>query len=247
MRVSGMAALLALAVLVGLVPAADARTRTTCKQDRKTRTKVCTVQGKTGKTGRRGPKGAPGAKGDPGAKGEKGDRGDTGAPGPTGATGATGPAGPSGGSGTTYSSATATLAGPVSTTSDTAFVPLGGPTVTVTIPPSGLFQVAAAAVGTDDDGQVSLYQDGAQMAQQSDGGLCGLDGVLFGTLTSTTTSWGTPMNIIGGCIGTPFTPGPVVFRTSPGAHTYELRYAYCGCGGTQATFSNVRLWVTPLP
>jgi hypothetical protein len=44
-------------------------------------------------------------------------------------------------------------------------------------------------------------------------------------------------------------PGPVLFQTTPGVHTYELRYAFvnCGCGDTQAAFSNRRLWINPIP
>jgi hypothetical protein len=237
MKSWGVAALVgALLLTVGSVPAADAA-RTKCKVSKRTKTRVCLVQGARGKAGTRGPKGD---------KGDKGDTGATGPQGPAGPAGATGPQGPPGAV-LVFPSASATLAGPVSTSSDTAYVPLGGPSVTLTIPPSGLFQVAASAIGDDDDGVVSLYQDGAQMPGQAIGALCGgPDGALFGTFTAIAgLRWGTPLSGPGGC-GVLGAPGPVVFQTTPGSHTYDLRYAFCGCG-TQATFSDVRLIVTPLP
>jgi hypothetical protein len=146
-------------------------------------------------------------------------------------------------------SVTGTLAGPVSTSDDTSFVALGGPTVVATVPASGLIQVSASAVGDDDDGVVSLYQDGVQMPGQFDaGGACGPDGILFGTPTSLGPGqrWGTPFSFAFACMGAGGAPSPVVFSTTPGPHTYELRYGFCGCG-TQATFSDVRLTITPLP
>jgi hypothetical protein len=51
----------------------------------------------------------------------------------------------------------------------------------------------------------------------------------------------------GGFCATVGAPSPVTFQTTPGAHTYELRYAFCGCSGTEVTFSNRRLWVNPIP
>jgi hypothetical protein len=55
---------------------------------------------------------------------------------------------------------------------------------------------------------------------------------------------GTPDVIAGGCASA--APAPVYFTTTTGTHSYELRYLYCGCSGTEATFSQRRLWVTPL-
>jgi hypothetical protein len=242
MKRLGLAALVgALLMTVGSAPAADAA-RTKCKFHKRTKTRVCVVHGPRGRRGARGPQGQRGEKGDTGATGA------TGATGPQGPAGPTGAQGPAGSSAPTFPSASSTLAGPVSTSDDTTYVPLGGPSVTVTIPPSGLFQVAASAIGDDDDGLVSLYQDGSQMPGQVGDGICGVDGALFGTYTAVPgLRWGTPMNIFGGCLGVTGAPSPVVFQTTPGPHTYDLRYAYCGCSGTQATFSDVRLFVTPLP
>jgi hypothetical protein len=41
-------------------------------------------------------------------------------------------------------------------------------------------------------------------------------------------------------------PAPVLFNQPPGEHTYELRYADCGCSpGDDAVFSNRTLRVGP--
>jgi hypothetical protein len=125
----------------------------------------------------------------------------------------------------------------------------GGPSLTVTVPPSGLIQVAASAFGDAGSGAVSLYEDDAPMEDQG-GDLCyGGVGTLFdvsGDLMQAT--FGTPGNVGGFGCATIGPPGPVLFETEPGEHVYELRYAYTGCScGTEATFSNRRLWVTTLP
>jgi hypothetical protein len=244
MRRIGIAALVAaLVVAVGAGPAgaASKAPRTTCKVNKRTHVKRCTKVVR----GQRGPRGPKGAKGDPGPMGPQGPAGPTGA---TGATGATGPQGPAGES---LTSVSATLAGPVSTADDTSYVALGGPTVVATVPASGRILVAASAVGTDDDGVLSLYQDGVQVPGQlsGTGGACGPAGVLFGTAPSVLPNvrWGTPMVVGLGCGGVVGAPSPVVLTTTAGPHTFELRYAYCGCSGTQATFSDVQLTITPLP
>ncbi len=174
-----------------------------------------------------------------------------GAQGPAGQTGAAGPAG--GGGATAFAQA----AGPDSTGDDTQFVQLpGGPSVTVNIPASGSFQVAASALIEEDSGGVALFQDGAPMPGQSDfceGAAPGpplfvspdLSGSGLGPFTYSTPA---VADGIGGCSSTG-PPGPVLFNTSPGDHTYELRYAYCGCpgGGGDATFAERKLWITTLP
>jgi hypothetical protein len=240
-----------LMVAVGAVPADAAtktQTKTTCKVSKRTHVKRCTkvVRGQKAPRGRTGARGPKGDKGDTGAPGPQGPAGPQG---PSGAQGPAGPAGPQGPAGVGVTSVTGTLAGPVSTSDDTSFVALGGPTVVATVPASGLIQVSASAVGDDDDGVVSLYQDGVQMPGQFDaGGACGPDGILFGTPTSLGPGqrWGTPFSFAFACMGAGGAPSPVVFSTTPGPHTYELRYGFCGCG-TQATFSDVRLTITPLP
>jgi hypothetical protein len=240
-----------LMVAVGAVPADAAtktQTKTTCKVSKRTHVKRCTkvVRGQKaprGRTGARGPKGDKGDTGATGATGPQGPAGPAGAQGPAGAPGPQGPAG------TVGTSVTGMLAGPVSTTDNTTFESLGGPVVTATVPASGLIQVTASAFGSDDDGLVSLYEDGHQMPGQFDSdGLCGPAGALFGTAPSLIPDkrWGTPLIFALACMGAAGAPAPVVFASTPGVHTYELRYAFCGCG-TQATFRNVLLTITPLP
>jgi hypothetical protein len=144
--------------------------------------------------------------------------------------------------------------GSKSTGSET-FVKLGeGPAVTVTVPSSGLIQVWAQAK-VSDGGVVSLYEDGHPVAGQAN---CFGEpeppeeetGVLFaspgggeggeGALTI-----GTPASLP--LCSTLGPPGPVMFQSTLGPHTFELRYAFCGCSGTEVTFSERRLVVQPLP
>jgi hypothetical protein len=145
----------------------------------------------------------------------------------------------------------AVAAGGVTTDSPTFVQLSGGPSVTVTVPSSGLIEVWAQATMTD-AGAVSLYEDGQQMAGQ-DEEICGDAG--FGVLFAgapfgpgPTVTIGTPaVASFGGC-GTTGAPGPVMFQTTPGTHTYELRYTFdfaCSCGGTDVTFTNRLLRVAP--
>jgi len=217
--------------------------RTTCRRNARTRTRVCTVRGQRGRRGARGPAGPQGP------QGPKGDPGETGPQGPAGPAGPQGPAGPAGAS--PAASSFATLAGPVSTSDDTSFVSLGGPTVTVTVPASGLIQVSASAIGDGDDGVIALYQDGAIVDTGVDTAICDPGPALFGTLGSVgPLRFGTPIGggFLVGCVGVVGPPSPVVLRTTPGTHAFELRYAKSRCGcADPATFSDVQLIVTPLP
>jgi hypothetical protein len=153
----------------------------------------------------------------------------------------------------------AEASGAVTTGSTASYVALaGGPSVTVSVPQAtnapqgtGLIQVAAQAHLGDDAGAVALFQDGSAMPGQSD--VCelvaGLPGpALFASADTIAGTWGTPASIesiTGGC-GSTGPAAPVMFVTTAGSHTYELRYIFCGCSGTDATFSQRRLWVTPL-
>jgi hypothetical protein len=152
---------------------------------------------------------------------------------------------------TAFAEASATV-----TTSDASqYVSLGGPSVKVNVPVNasggtGLLAVAAQAHIDDDAGAVALFQDGSPMSGQSDvcDQITGTPGPpLFTSTDGLGGTWGTPASIdtLGNC-GSTGPAAPVMFTTSPGEHTYELRYAYCGCSGTDATFSQRRLWVTPL-
>ena len=140
----------------------------------------------------------------------------------------------------------ATAAGGVTTDSATFAQLAGGPSVTVTVPPSGLIEVWAQ-VTMNDSGAVSLFEDGQQMAGQSEECSNGDGGALFA---------GPPGGPGAITVGTPATPlfcstsgapGSVLLQTTPGQHTYELRYEFltCGCGGSDVTFTSRSLRVAP--
>jgi hypothetical protein len=139
--------------------------------------------------------------------------------------------------------------GTVSTDSQ-AYVDLGGPSVGVAVPASGLVDVWARVDIEDnaDGGAAALFEDGQLVPGQAQ--LCDPDiprALLLweGTSSGDTISVGTPSALIsfGGC-GTLGPPGPVQIQTSPGNHTYELRYADpCPCGSSQ--FSNRLLRLAP--
>lgn len=267
MRRIASALLIAVLVAFGATSTASAASKgktaqKTCvtKKVRGKRKKVCrrtTV--KRGATGRTGPRGATGPSGSQGPAGTPGGNGANGPQGPAGRDGATGPAGPEGPPGLAAGTPRYAIVRAAESTSSETYVQLAtpGPSVTVTVQTSGTIMVAASSMGADDDGAVSLYEDDVQMPGQAGGdhdgtgfGPCsGPDGVLFdvpATGTDAIGPFGTPAVFsIGFCAGVG-APGWVTFQTTPGRHTYELRYAYCGCAGTQATFSERKLWVYPI-
>jgi hypothetical protein len=127
----------------------------------------------------------------------------------------------------------------------------GGPSVTVTVPASGLIEVWAQAV-VYAEGAVSLFEDGKPLAGQAK--LCSPQedtGVLFAVAAEVgePITVGTPALGGVGLCGSLGAPGPVLFQTTPGTHTYELRYASCGCEDAvePAGFSDRRLFVAPRP
>jgi hypothetical protein len=151
----------------------------------------------------------------------------------------------------------AEVAGSVTTSNTSQYVSLGGPSVTVSAlqasnapPGTALIQVAAQAHIDDDAGAVALFQDGSPMPGQSDvcDQVAGTPGpALFTSTDGLSGTWSTPASIaITGNCGSTGPAGPVMFLTTVGTHSYELRYAFCGCAGSDATFSQRRLWVTPL-
>ncbi len=143
-----------------------------------------------------------------------------------------------------------------STTEVNTYVPdpAGGPSVTVTVPASGLIEVWAQASIVD--GAVSLYEDGQQVPNQDPDDLCVSliggppppDGPLLAAPGGgpPALTLATPGGASLGWCGNTSAPGPVLFDTSPGQHTYDLRYAWCGCG-TQADFADRMLTVAPRP
>ena len=127
----------------------------------------------------------------------------------------------------------------------------GGPSVTVDVPPTGLIQVWAQAL-IEGEGAVSLYE-GSQQVEGQAIDCNGAKGVLFAA-----TSLGEPDPVLAGTpaafdssgfCATLGASGPVLFRTTAGEHSFELRYAACTCGppADKATFSERRLVVAPLP
>jgi hypothetical protein len=148
--------------------------------------------------------------------------------------------------------------GTEATSETTSYVSLpGGPSVTVNVPQAanapggiGLIQVAAQTFIADDAGAVALFQDGAPIPGMSDvcDQVAGTPGpALFTSTDGLSGTWSTPASIVftGNC-GSTGPAAPVLFVTTPGNHTYELRYAFCGCSGSDATFSQRKLWVTPI-
>ena len=131
-------------------------------------------------------------------------------------------------------------------TSSGSFVPLaGGPSVTVSVPQTGLIQVWAQAL-IQGDGAVSLYEGGHQVEGQALE--CnGAQGVLFAVETPLVDPVlaGTPAVGAGGTCSALGAPGPVLLRTVAGEHTYTLRYA--STGAEEPIFSERHLVVQALP
>jgi hypothetical protein len=143
--------------------------------------------------------------------------------------------------------------GSASTTSEGFAKLAGGPAVTISVPQTGLVQVWAQAT-IEGEGAVSLYEDGAQVAGQAEcaapeTGQGGLFAVSPVGPSEPPLTVGTPAS--GVLCSTSGAPGPVLFETTGGSHTYELRYAACGCEESKpplkATFSGRRLIVQALP
>lgn len=127
----------------------------------------------------------------------------------------------------------------------------GGPSVTVSVPASGVIEVWAQAV-VYAEGAVSLFEDGKPLAGQAE--LCSPQegaGALFAVSADVgePVTVGTPAVSGVGVCGSLGAPGSVIFQTTPGTHTYELRYASCGCEDAvePAGFSDRRLFVAPRP
>ena len=140
--------------------------------------------------------------------------------------------------------------GTVSTTNDTSYEDLGGPAVTITVPTSGLIEVWAQATITD--GAVSLFEDGQQVPDQDPDQFCSGGGVpppgdaLIAVPGGGTATLATPAQFNPAGCGSFTAPSSVLFKTSPGQHTYSLRYAWCSCGA-QGDFADRFLAVAPVP
>ena len=141
----------------------------------------------------------------------------------------------------------AVVTGTDTTNDDTSYSNLGGPSVTVDVPPPGLIEVWAQVMMSD-DGAVSLYEDGQPMPGQSQ--TCdplgpGGPGALLASQLGSTATVGTPAVAAFAFCGTDGPPGPVLFQTSAGTHTYDLRYVDCSCSGNPIDFSNRKLFIAP--
>ena len=133
-----------------------------------------------------------------------------------------------------------------------AYEALGGPSVQVTVPASGLIEVwAQVDIRNDDGGTVALFEDGQEVPDISDEDFCGDDSALIETEgggPGDFDTYSTPaLRGIIGCNNTG-APSPVLLERPPGTHTYELRYSECQCGpGPGAEFQNRILRVGPRP
>ena len=229
-----------------------------CRTNQRTGKRVCTVRGKRGKRGRRGRQGVPGATGPQGPAGPQGPGGATGPAGPEGERGPGGPAGPMGPSGAAFT--VATSPGTVATADDTQWVSLGGPQVTVTVPPSGRIEVVASAILSGEDGAMSLWDITGvpfpvpgQVPDLGGGNPCAaLDDVLISASPAAFMDglrWSTPggIDLITGICATLGSKGSVVFSgITPGVRTFELRYSQCGCDPGDAEFTDRELWIRPV-
>lgn len=147
--------------------------------------------------------------------------------------------------------ASQTLAGTVTTDNETSYVDLGGPTVTVDVPSSGVVEVwATVTFGTPNDGLVALFEDGQQVPLDQPAGICGsadIDEALLSMSTDmgedVTLSTPPVANFFVGCGAFGSAASPIVVETTPGPHTYSLRYADCGCDPGDTTFSDRTLRV----
>lgn len=133
---------------------------------------------------------------------------------------------------------------------------LGGPSVRVTVPDSGLVEVWATAEVGEEGGAIGLYEDGRKMTGISGPVSCGAPGQEDGSALIDFQGGGEPGEFVS--VATPPVPGvflgcasagapAAVLLSSPaGTHTYELRYSQCSCG-TGAEFRNRVLRVAPRP
>jgi hypothetical protein len=184
-------------------------------------------------------------------RGIRGPSGPAGPQGPAGEQGPAGPAGPQGPPGN-VPGIVQDLDPAVVTTDSLTFVSLGGPTVTVTVPASGVIEVFAGVHFTagPEDGAIALFEDTELVPLDNDDFCPGPPGTLFNTFSTAPmdATTGTPgaFNLFG--CGTLGPPGSVLFRRPPGTHTYELRYASCDCNpGELANFDNRFLGIAPRP
>ena len=136
---------------------------------------------------------------------------------------------------------------------------LGGPSVQVTVPDSGLIEVwAQVGIEEEEGGAVGLYEDGAKITGISAAEFCGdPGGIQDGSALIDMQGTGPGGQFIPaatpptpgflGCASAG-SPGSVLLSRPPGVHTYELRYSECSCNpGGGAEFRDRTLRVAPRP
>lgn len=136
---------------------------------------------------------------------------------------------------------------------------LGGPSVEVTVPDSGLIEVwAQVGIEEEEGGAVGLYEDGAKITGISAAEFCGdPGGIQDGSALIDMQGIGpggqfvpaaTPPNVgLLGCASAG-APSSVLLTRPAGRHTYELRYSECSCNpGGGAEFRDRVLRVAPRP
>jgi hypothetical protein len=185
--------------------------------------------------------------------GKAGSAGARSATGPTGATGAPGTAGLNGAKGDTgdvarWSSSLVPNEEIVSTPVSLAFADgtVTGPSVTLTVPASGLVELYASVHIQNDPngyGSVGLNVDNAPYPITN----CGLDTLLMLSVPNGNSDYAASGN--GSCgVRLPATTTPTFVTTTPGTHTFKLVYAVTRNSGTTTVhFSDRRLFVAPRP
>jgi hypothetical protein len=140
-----------------------------------------------------------------------------------------------------------TLNGLVTTANETDYQDLGGPSVTVTVPSSGLVQVWASVDA--EEGAVSLFEGGNQIPDQDPNDVCDAPSGALLSVPGTPDAFVSTANAVpfGGLCGSPGPPSPVLLKATPGQRTFTMRYADCGCDPADSTFSDRFLAVAPLP
>ena len=198
-----------------------------------TKTKISkkTIAALKGNRGPQGPQGVPGPKGDTGSQGVPGPKGDTGSQGVPGLPGIA-----------FVTSEVTAMEGTTSTTPVDLATP--GPSVTVTVPSSGLIEVYAQAIifGSASRGIVTLEEDGTVLPGQSTDCIASSPGQPSGILSGLALGGGLFATVPGQC-KTTGPPGLLIFHTTPGTHTYKLVYSSDGGGGS--FFQNRVLSVAP--
>jgi hypothetical protein len=147
----------------------------------------------------------------------------------------------------------ALAAGAVSTEAENYVQLPGGPSLPVTVSSSGLIEVWAQVTFLG-EGAVALFEDGQRMPGQSEEcapSFASSALIAAGAFSPLPHTLGTPSSVtpLGGgefFCGVEGPPAGVLFQTTPGSHTYELRYQFSGCGcEPEVTFSNRLLRVAP--